>query len=332
MQYKFRNLVFEGGGVLGTAYVGAMEVLNNKGILANIERTGGTSAGAIYAVIAGLNHTMQETNDILKRMDFTKFLDDSFGIIRDTERLLTQYGWYKGDYFLNWMKDIIKQKTGNGDITFAQLEEMKEAKGFRSIYLIGSNLSTGFSEIFSAETTPDMSIAEATRVSMSIPVFFASRKAKNGDIFVDGGTQRNYPIKLFDRKKYVTGNNFTETDYYKSLNTNEDGQYQVDYVYNKETLGFKLSSKEMIDVFWNHKEPSHTPINNIFDYLKSLLGAVMNVQSDVHLHSDDWARSIYIDTINVSSTDFNLSDDTKNALVESGKQGTLTYFNWYDNQ
>lgn len=332
MQYNFKNLVFEGGGVLGIAYVGAMEILNTKGILKNIERVGGTSAGAIYAVVTGLNYSMEETNKILWSMNFSKFMDDSLGVIRDTNRLLTQYGWYKGDYFLNWIKNLIKQKTGNADITFSQFEKMKQSKGFRSIYLIGCNLSTGFSEVFSAETTPDMPIAEATRISMSIPLFFASKKAKNGDIYVDGGTQRNYPIKLFDRKQYATSDNFTETDYYKLINTNEKGQHQVDFVYNQETLGFKLSSKEMIDVFWNKKEPTHTQINDLLDYTKCLIGALMNVQSDVHLHSDDWARSVYIDTINVSAVDFNLSDDTKQALIESGKQGTLTYFNWYDNK
>ena len=38
MSYHFKNLVFEGGGVKGIAYVGAMEVLDREGILNNIER------------------------------------------------------------------------------------------------------------------------------------------------------------------------------------------------------------------------------------------------------------------------------------------------------
>ena len=32
MAYHFRNLVFEGGGVKGIAYVGAMQVLKEEGI------------------------------------------------------------------------------------------------------------------------------------------------------------------------------------------------------------------------------------------------------------------------------------------------------------
>ena len=51
MAYHFKNLVFEGGGVKGIAYVGALEVLDREGILNDIERVAGTSAGAMVAVM-----------------------------------------------------------------------------------------------------------------------------------------------------------------------------------------------------------------------------------------------------------------------------------------
>ncbi len=44
---QFRNLVFEGGGVKGIAYAGAIGVLEDKEILPDIRRVAGTSAGAI---------------------------------------------------------------------------------------------------------------------------------------------------------------------------------------------------------------------------------------------------------------------------------------------
>ena len=40
MAYHFRNLVFEGGGVKSIAYIGAMKVLKDEGILQNITRVG----------------------------------------------------------------------------------------------------------------------------------------------------------------------------------------------------------------------------------------------------------------------------------------------------
>ena len=62
MAYHFRNLVFEGGGVKGIAYLGALDVLGSKGILEAIERIGGTSAGAINAVLLGLGFIYPEGN------------------------------------------------------------------------------------------------------------------------------------------------------------------------------------------------------------------------------------------------------------------------------
>ena len=40
MAYPFRNLVFEGGGVKGSAYIGAIRALNEEGILPEIQRFG----------------------------------------------------------------------------------------------------------------------------------------------------------------------------------------------------------------------------------------------------------------------------------------------------
>ena len=61
-KYHFRNLVFEGGGVKGIAYVGALEVLDQEGILKDIKRVAGTSAGAMVAVLVGLGYSAAEPN------------------------------------------------------------------------------------------------------------------------------------------------------------------------------------------------------------------------------------------------------------------------------
>jgi len=71
MKYPFRNLVFEGGGVKGIAYVGAMKVLENEKILQNISRVGGTSAGSINAVLFAAGFSNRETLNVLKKINFT---------------------------------------------------------------------------------------------------------------------------------------------------------------------------------------------------------------------------------------------------------------------
>ncbi|WP_298273522.1 patatin-like phospholipase family protein [Geobacter sp.] len=332
MGYHFRNLVFEGGGVKGVAYLGALAVLREKGILDGITRVGGTSAGAITALLVGLGYGPDQIEAEVRSLDFKKFLDDSFGIVRDTDRLLNDFGWYKGDAFREWTGRIIGQKTGNSESTFGDVAGMKEAKGFRDLYFIGTNLSTGFAEVFSAEHTPRMCVADAVRISMSIPLFFAAKRGIRGDVYVDGGVLDNYPVKLFDRQKYAEAHAHP-TDYYAERNEllSQSGKTVSPYIYNEETLGFRLDSASEIAVFRDQAEPPHRPIGDFFDYVKALVATVLNVQEGQHLHSDDWQRTIYIDTLDVGATDFDITDDRKNELVASGRTGAEHYFAWYDN-
>ena len=72
MAHQFKNLVFEGGGVKGIAYVGAMDVLKDRGVLKGIERIGGTSAGAINATLFALGFSNSEQNKILSKLNFKK--------------------------------------------------------------------------------------------------------------------------------------------------------------------------------------------------------------------------------------------------------------------
>ena len=336
MSYPFKNLVFEGGGVKGIAYVGAMQVLASKGIVQNIKRVGGTSAGAINALLFGLNYSNEETSDIIRDLDFRKFMDDSWGYIRDSARLIEKFGWYKGDFFRSWISDLIAQKTGNGEATFKDIYDQRDTKGFRDIYMIGTNLSTRFSEVFSYEHTPRMPVADAVRISMSIPLFFAAVRSPRGDVYVDGGVLDNYPIKLFDRAKYFdpkdATQNYTIPPYYKDSNDQLKaiGKDISDYVYNKETLGFRLDSKLEIAVFRDHAEPPVYKIDDFFAYTWGLIETIMEAQTNQHLHSDDWQRTIYIDTLGVKTTQFDLDDKTKAALENSGIVNTTNYLKWYD--
>lgn len=337
MRYPFRNLVFEGGGVKGIAYAGAMEVLEAKGILPNIRRVGGTSAGALNAVLFGLGYSNEETKEILKSLNFKNFLDDSWGLALDIHRLLSDFGWYKGDFFRNWISELIRQKAGNGESTFKDIEEQREEKGFKEIYMIGTNLSTHLAEVFSPENTPQMVLADAVRISMSIPLFFAAKRSLRGDVYVDGGVLDNYPIKMFDRKKYLEVRDFRahsrEPKYYKKHNSalKKMGKEISPYVYNKETLGFRLDSEREIGIFRDHAEPLANKVDDFFSYGWNLIETIMEGQSTQHLHSDDWQRTIYIDTLGVKTTDFALADEKKEALVDSGRKRTQEYFDWYDN-
>ena len=202
---QFRNLVFEGGGVKGIAYAGAVQVLEKKKVLADIRRVAGSSAGAITAALLAAGASAKDIEEIVGHTSFRKFMDDSFGLLRDVARLLDKYGWYKGDAFADWMKKQIHVLTDRPDLDFKGLRELAKAnpKRYRELYVIGTNLSTQLEVVYCADLTPDVPIWEAVRISMSIPLFFAAVK-KNHSIYVDGGVTWNYPIDLFDEKGYVS--------------------------------------------------------------------------------------------------------------------------------
>lgn len=335
--YHFENLVFEGGGVKGIAYVGALGVLKEKSILQNIKRFGGTSAGAITALLLALEYTTEEIGDILGTLDFKNFLDSSWGLVRNTKRLISEFGWYKGDFFYDWIGDKIERKLGRPSATFNALRVV----GKPHLYICGTNLSTGFTEVFSPVHTPRMRIADAVRISMSIPLFFRSViNGARGDNFVDGGVQRNYPIKLFDRLKYIDDENRGQinhgydrkTEYYDRENARFLAKHpnSSPYVYNKATLGFRLEEREKIVMFRDGAAAPTRKITDFFDYCGALFRAFMKIQANRHLHGDDWQRTIYIDTLGVKTTDFDISDAKKLALVQSGRQYTEEYFEWFD--
>ncbi len=333
MNYPFKNLIFEGGGVKGIAYVGALKSLEERKIFKNIKRVGGTSAGAINAVLVALDYSLDETETILSALNFKNFMDDSWGVLQDASRVINEFGLYKGKFFQDWMGRLIREKTDNENSTFNDLKN----RNFKELYLIGTNLSTGYSEVFSAEHTPRMRVVDAARISMSIPLFFKAVRNFRNDVYVDGGVFNNYPIKLFDRKKYVANANLKshteQPDYYTEVNTNLKERHpgSSEYVYNKQTLGFRLDSGEQIAVFRDNAEPVHHQIDNFFDYALALVNSILSVQENQHLHSDDWQRTIYINTLDVRTTDFDISDQKKKDLIHQGETGVEDYFKWYDN-
>lgn len=333
MKYPFRNLVFEGGGVKGVAYVGAMDVLERSGIVANIDRVAGTSAGALMAVMVGLGYGSDEIGNIMMGIDFKKFMDGHFCLIR----LFRKFGLYKGDYFRKLVAEIIKDKTGDGEVTFADIERMRtEGCLFKEIYLVGTDLSTGCSVVFNYENTPDMKIADAARISMSIPLMFGA-VIDNDNVYVDGGLLANYPVKVFDIDKFVFDkNNARKTDYYDRINQSlllirTRKSQETAYVFNEETLGFRLDGKDDIEFYLrNGFDRKPRKIRNIVSYIKGLLVSLVDAQDNTHLHSDDWQRTVYIDTLDVGSTDFGIDKEKKLDLVESGRLCTEAYLEWFE--
>ncbi|MEC0227572.1 patatin-like phospholipase family protein [Paenibacillus alba] len=331
MGYQFKNLIFEGGGVLGVAYVGVLEVLTDKNynILPNIERAGGTSAGAIVALLVGLNYSLDEVRKEMENLDLSEFMDDNALFTVNTIRFMHTYGWYKGDVILDWIERKVCDKTGSRDSTFEDIQKMKNSKNFKDLYFIGTNMNTHFSRIFSHEEkhTPTMRVADAVRISMSIPLFFEAIKYEE-DLYADGGILMNYPIKLFDREKYLSEQEHGLTREYYLERSDIDGNT----IYNTETLGFRVDSKILKDVLSGHRPPKRHDISNMYEFTKNLIGTILDFQQNVSLTDDDKDRTVYIDSNEISATHFKITPDEKKKLIISGKESTIQYFASFNNQ
>jgi NTE family protein len=307
--YPYKNLVFEGGGVKGVAYGGVFEVLEQLQITPQIEAVAGTSAGAITATMMSLNYSAAEFLKIMMTLDFERFEDgcDLIGPFR----LVRHFGWFKGNYFLNLMESFIEQKTrdsqkpGNGRATFRDLVEKYRDRHFKKLFVFGTNLTQQAVQKFSYETTPDVAVADAVRISMSIPFFFEARYyEQNGsnDAYCDGGVLNNYPIDTFDEQH-------TAVD-------PDSGHLMLHRTPNAETLGFHFDNPGQI----------HSPVNSLRSFGEGVIDALLDIQ-DILLKTNtgDERRSVFINDLGVKFTDFELSDQTKRALIDQGRTATTEY-------
>lgn len=313
---QFRNLVFEGGGIKGIAYAGAIGVLEDKGIMPDIRRVAGTSAGAITAAFLALGASGSDIEQILHDTQFSTFEDASLGLVRNTWRLLHRYGWYKGDAFSDWSKKQITALAGDAEITFAKLAALaQEQPGkFRDLFMVGTDLSAQHPTVYSAEHTPDVPVWQALRISMSLPLVFAS-VTEDHDVRVDGGLSWNYPIDLFDHPRYLKN---------PGENPNDDN-------YNRGTLGFRVDSRAEIHAERSQFKLPRAKVNNLVDYLKALVGFAIDMANHAHLRPADWHRTVFIDSLGVSTTDFRIDEKRELALVDSGRKGAKAYFQWFEN-
>ncbi|MBN7773473.1 patatin-like phospholipase family protein [Clostridium aminobutyricum] len=325
MNNQYQNFVFSGGGILGIAYIGMLDYLYNINLMQNIKRVAGSSAGAITACITSFNLPFEETKKIADSLNYSKvpsttdqeepqifsksgkeILDKVFINAECVYRLITQYGWYSSNYMYNWIKlqiadqfDGTKKAPPYTFIDFMDPSLHKEGRNFKDLYIIGTDVSTKSSSVFCAEYTPYMEVAEAVRISMSVPLFFQAIKStcavdhqKNRPkVYADGGILYNYPITLFDIDK---------------------------------------PSPETLGALFNSSCPP-LEIDNLLDFIVNLLSCTTSMQTQyIYSAPENLERSIQIYTSNIASLNFNVKvdDDIYTFLYKQGYLAAENYFNY----
>lgn len=333
-----RYMGFEGGGIKLVAAVGALSKLD----LFNLHAVSGVSAGSLIAMLLAIGYSTKELEEeVLPSIDFTILKDDDIGFIRDAGRFLTSYGYYKGDELKKLVKDLIKKKNLDPDITFAELHNLREKEieekkqyftngilnekeqkvvehvsyhinlsEYKDLYLNATDLNTGHIVTFSHESKyyKDVPIWQACYASMAFPAAFPPIKIKDSDgiedLFLDPGLTNTFP-DVFSKKKYI----YTETE-------NPESRAENPYF-----VGVKVdANSEIVD--YQREKPNRREIKDIFD----ALDAVIKARNANFIENRDFIenkalqeRIIVINDGGVDTLDFDLSKDQINMLVENGK-------------
>ena len=355
-----QNLVFQGGSVKGLAYLGVIQAMEEAGLLKQIRRVAGTSAGSIIATLLALGLNSNELTSLLTEFDFKAVLSDGTNAIVNTRdkvlrtvekqeqgyntffskipaktvkgpilfRVYNEFGIYEGEYIRQWIEKIIAERVSkithgheNGEhLTFAKLHTLTQQYPgeFRDLYVVGVNVNLGQETLFSHDNplTQDVIIADAVQISMSIPFIFKPHYVHyciegkrlvdtRRDIYVDGGFYNNFPIRCFDKAKYICPN----------------ADNPEAFQFNSETLGFRLVSRAQKDYLEGIAESPTTALNSFWQFGQVLLKGVLAKQNSDHiLSSEDRARTIYIDHLSINTLAFHLTTNQQQALIESGKR------------
>ena len=311
------SLIFEGGGSLGLAYVGALAELDRKEQLGPIARVAGSSAGSIMALCIALGYKSTELLEIMSQYDFNKFKDDSWGIIRDTRRLFRRYGLYKGDAMLSWLRGLIKRKTGHDDVTFQELYSW--AKDPIELVVTSTNLNKRCTAYWSVHHSPAMDVALAVRMSCSIPIMYKP-VVFEGDIHVDGGVLLNYPIGVFDDALEDTLEDTLEIDNKKSKKSKKN---------RHKIIGLKIVRPD--EQRNSQIVTTRHDIGGLYDFVDAIIKSMMVELERRDIDDDYWDRTVCINTFGISSTNFDLTDDEKSRLYRSGRDAMRTYLDDINN-
>lgn len=293
MEKMRADAVFEGGGVRGIAFIGAIQAMEEEHV--EWQRLAGTSAGAVIAALLASGYKSFEIKDKIRELNFSTLRGRSIlnriPVIGSFLELMIHLGIYKNDYLETWMDSLLLEK---GIQTFADLPEGK-------LKIIASDVSNGQILILPDDLDrynikpSDLKVSTAVKMSTSLPFFFRPVKWKSKDrnksYILDGGLLSNFPIWIFD----APNPRFP-------------------------TFGFHFIKDEV-----NIDPVIPTPIHLFKNIVKTMLQA-----HDLrYMNEETIERTIQISTGDINATDFELGEEEMNFLYQSGYTSAKEFLaNW----
>ena len=293
--------VFSGGGIKGLAFAGALEAAADADYDEWVQ-VAGTSAGAITAMMLAVGYDADGLRNQLETFDFSKIAD--YGtppLIGKAENLVVRHGLTHGKVLHDWIRDLLKNAP-HPATKFGELDGR--------LRVVGTDLAHGRMVVFPEDVTlyvdesgtplvPDeYPIADAVRISAGYPYFFPPltlRDAVTGKdgVLVDGGVCSAFPIFLFDVP---------------------EPQHP--------TWGFRLFEGAAPE------RPTQHAIDGIdwpIEMLEAVLDTSMNALDKLEMKAFG-NRTIPIPTGAVPTLKFDLTDDEKAYLYNSGLEAAKEFF------
>ncbi|MGB3352703.1 MAG: patatin-like phospholipase family protein [Mycobacterium sp.] len=317
------DLVLSGGGVKGVALVGAVASLVRAGYVP--QRVSGTSAGALVgAVLAAATQSgdlsAAQLESLAMDIDYRTFLDpgpiERVPVLGPAWGVLTGGGIYRGDALRDW---VAAQLADFGVRTFADLaisdSSLPPEQRYRLVVTVADvslgqliRLPWDYQRIYGLD--PDVQlVADAVRASTAIPFFYrpASLTSADGRVFtlVDGGLLSNFPIDSLDR-----------TD-------DEDPRWPTFGVTLLPTL--PAENEQVI--------PALRPLRRLGSpmLLEQVVTTTLVGRDQAYLNQPRVsARTIRIDTRDVGVLDFDLSEQDKRSLYQSGQRAGEDFLSTWD--
>lgn len=289
------DAVFEGGGVKGIAFLGALLVMEEHGY--TWEKLAGTSAGSIVAALLSAGYTSQELKPIYEELDYLYFLQRSgigrLPVVGPIYELVVREGVYRADRIELFVEDLLRRK---GIRTFGDLPIGK-------LRIVASDISIGKmlvmpDDLVRYDLDPeDFPIARAVRMSSSIPFFFQPallKKPGQTHYIVDGALLSNYPVWLFD----------------------------VEGTPRWPTIGFRLQDDQ--------GKRNEDRIKGLFSFASSLLSTMLDAHDRLYVEKAKAVRTIFINTLGVRTTQFQLPPEMKQQLFSSGESAARVFLEHWD--
>jgi NTE family protein len=324
--------VFEGGGVKGIAFAGAITVAEEAGVR-EWKNVAGASAGAIVACLLAVGYRAEDLRRILQETEYRRFADYGFGgIARGLVNSLWMRGLAPGRYFNEWLAERVRESPlarslGVEELTFGHLvrddlpPDLSAADARRARYrlrVIASDISSGRMlvlpqdiELFARDKgdrsprVPDeLGVVEGVRMSMGFPYLFApvrlwSRgETQREHLIVDGGLLSNYPVWLFDSG---SGRPPARPTWGFRL-------------HGGSTLGERLPYHSVPMPWWRVKMFRAMFLSATEAWDREQLGRATSV------------RTVSIPTRSIAVTDFRLSKEDANDLYDWGVEAATDFF------